>query len=112
MSLFNHTENKQNNYNAFVNSLPASDNFCHLLIIFANSLDPDQDRQNVGLDQELNCLKYYYTEIFFFFKKVTFFKNVNRGQQKHEKIPNIERLNYMFVFVSGKYFIMPRILHM
>ena len=24
--------------------------FCHLLITFANSLDPDQDRQNVGPD--------------------------------------------------------------
>ena len=25
-----------------LNSLPASGNFCHLLITFANSLDPDQ----------------------------------------------------------------------
>ena len=25
-------------------SLPASGNFCHLLITFANSLDPDQAR--------------------------------------------------------------------
>ena len=32
------------------NSLPASGNFCHLLITFANSLDPDQARQNVGPD--------------------------------------------------------------
>ena len=27
--------------------------FCHLLIIFTNSLDPDQDRQNVGPDLDL-----------------------------------------------------------
>ena len=28
------------------NSLPASGNFCNLLITFANSFDPDQARQN------------------------------------------------------------------
>ena len=39
-----------------VNSLLASSKFCHLLITFANSLDPDQDRQNVGLDLASNCL--------------------------------------------------------
>ena len=39
-----------------LNSLPAIDNFCHLLITFANSLDPDQARQNVGPDLDLNCL--------------------------------------------------------
>ena len=38
------------------NSLPASGDFCHLLIIFANSLDPDQARQNVGPDLDPNCL--------------------------------------------------------
>ena len=30
------------------NSLPASGNFCHLLITFTNSLDPDQARHFVG----------------------------------------------------------------
>ena len=30
------------------NSLPASGDFCHLLITFANSLGLDQARQNVG----------------------------------------------------------------
>ena len=28
----------------------------HLLVIFANSLDPDQDRHNVGPDLDPNCL--------------------------------------------------------
>ena len=37
-------------------SLPASGDFCHLLITFANSLDPDQARQNVGPDLDPNCL--------------------------------------------------------
>ena len=30
--------------------------WCRLLITFANSLDSDQDRQNVGPDLDLNCL--------------------------------------------------------
>ena len=38
------------------NSLPASGDFCHLLIAFANSLDPDQARQNVGPNLDPNCL--------------------------------------------------------
>ena len=29
---------------------------CHLLINFANSLDPDHDRQNVGPDLDPNSL--------------------------------------------------------
>ena len=29
---------------AINNSLPASGDFCHLLITFANSFDPDQDQ--------------------------------------------------------------------
>ena len=28
---------------------------CHLLIIFANILNPEQDRQNVGPDLDPNC---------------------------------------------------------
>ena len=35
-------------------SFCASANFCHLLITFANSLDPVQDRQNVGSDLDPN----------------------------------------------------------
>ena len=38
------------------NSLPASGNLCHLLITFANSLDPDQALRNVGPDLDPNCL--------------------------------------------------------
>ena len=39
-----------------LNSLLASGDFCHLLITFANSLDPDQDRQIVGPDLDGNSL--------------------------------------------------------
>ena len=31
------------------NSFPSRGDLCHLLITFANSLDPDQAQQNVGL---------------------------------------------------------------
>ena len=36
--------------------LLASAIFYHQLITFANRLDPDQDRQNVGPDLDANCL--------------------------------------------------------
>ena len=39
-----------------LDSFLASGNFCRLLIIFANSLDPDQDRHSVGPDLDPNCL--------------------------------------------------------
>ena len=42
----------------YFNSFLASDDFCPLLITFANSLDPDQDRQNVGPDLDLNSLNF------------------------------------------------------
>ena len=38
------------------NSLPTGSDFCCLLITFANSLVPDQARQNVGPDLDQNCL--------------------------------------------------------
>ena len=37
-----------------INSFFASGFFCRLLIIYTNSLDPDQDRQNVGPDLDPN----------------------------------------------------------
>ena len=39
-----------------VNTLPASGEFCHLLQIFANSLDLEQTCKNVGLDQDLKYM--------------------------------------------------------
>ena len=40
------------------NSFHASGNCCRLLITFANSLDPDQDLQNVGPDKDSNLLAF------------------------------------------------------
>ena len=58
-----------------INSLNASHNFCHLLITYANSLDPDQDQQNVGPDLDQNCL---------------FRKNMNN--QINGKLPSMQRV--------------------
>ena len=38
------------------NFLPARGDICCLLLTFANSLDQDQARQNVGPDLDPNCL--------------------------------------------------------
>ena len=40
-----------------LNSFPARGELCRLLMIFANSLDPDQARQNVGPDLDPNRFK-------------------------------------------------------
>ena len=39
-----------------LNPFLASSGFCCLLITFANSLNPDQDQQNVGPDLDPKCL--------------------------------------------------------
>ena len=39
-----------------VNSFLANGDFCHWLIGYANSLDPDQDGQNIGPDLDPNRL--------------------------------------------------------
>ena len=41
--------------NVLLNTFLASGDFCHLLITFANSLDPDQDRHYVCPDLDPNC---------------------------------------------------------
>ena len=58
-----------------ITSFLASCNFCRLLITFANSLDPDKDRQNNGPDLDP---KRFDTLIVFlkeFFEKVNFEKS-------------------------------------
>ena len=39
----------------YLDSFHTSSDFCYLLISFANSSDPDQDRQNDGHDLDPNC---------------------------------------------------------
>ena len=43
-------------FGAMINLFPASKDICFLLITLANSLDPDQDRHNVGPDLDPDCL--------------------------------------------------------
>ena len=51
-------------------SFYASVDFCRLLIAFANSLDPDQDRQNVGPELDPNRLTLWlWSESIFWRKK-------------------------------------------
>ena len=40
------------------NSLPASGEFCHLLLIFENSLEPDQARKYIRPDLDPYCLTF------------------------------------------------------
>ena len=46
----------------WLNSLPANSRFCHLLMIYANSLDPNQAQQNVRPDLDPRCLTLCYSE--------------------------------------------------
>ena len=39
-----------------INSVSAIGDIYYLLVTYANSLDPDQARQNVGPDQDPGCL--------------------------------------------------------
>ena len=64
---------------------------CHLLITLANSLDPDQARQNVGPDLDPNCL----TLMVFlkeFFETVDFEKKISRRQKSMQNYPACKRL--------------------
>ena len=72
------------------NSLPTS--VCFLLITFANSLEPDQARQNVEPDLDSNSLTLVvlWKE---FFKKVDFEKN-QQMTKKHEKLPIRQRVKW------------------
>ena len=69
----------------FFNSFLASGYFCRLLITFANSLVPDQKRQNVSHDLDLNPLT-----LTVLMKKVNFEK-VSRRQLNHEKLPSMQK---------------------
>ena len=65
----------------YFSSFLASGDFCHLLITFANSLQPDQDLQNVVPDLDQNCL--IDTLIVFlkdFFEKFNFEKSADENE--------------------------------
>ena len=74
--------------------------FWRLLIPFANSLDPDQDRQNVCPDLESNRLTHIDAVHERIFGK-SILKKVSRQQQKPEKYPACKELNKK-VFLIAK----------
>ena len=57
--------------------------------LYANSLDPDQDRQNVGPDLNLNCLALKV----FLEKKIK--KLILKTTTKHEKLASMQRVNML-----------------
>ena len=52
-----------------------------------NSLDPDQARQNVGPNQDPNCLTLMVFLNEFFLEKVDF-ENNQQSTKKHQKLPS------------------------
>ena len=81
------------------NSLPGRGEFCHLLLIFANSLDPDQARQNVGPDLDPNCFT-----LIVFLKEVVEKFNFEKSRQttkNYEKLPSMQRINLLIAHMLG-----------
>ena len=58
--------------------------FCHVLINFANSLDPDQDRQNVGPDPNPKCLTLWK------YSSINFYEKASGRQIKQKKLPSMQ----------------------
>ena len=61
---------------------------CRLLITFANSLDPDQDRQKVGTDFDPNCLCCTH-----FLKKLILKKKSADAKENMKNYPACKELN-------------------
>ena len=74
---------------------PASGNFCRLLITFANSLDPDQARQNVEPDLDPKSKLFDTLMVFlkdFFKKKLILKKRIHRRQKSMQNYPACKEL--------------------
>ena len=62
--------------------------------MFTNSLEPDQDRQNVGPNLDSNCLNSLMVFLKDFFEKVDFEKK-KQTTEIHEKLPSMQRVNLL-----------------
>ena len=60
--------------------------YCHRLMTFANSLDPDHNQQNHE-SKPFDTLNVYLKEFF----ETILEKKVSRRPQKHEKLPSMKR---------------------
>ena len=76
--------------------------FCGLLLTFANRLDPDQDQQNVGPDLDPKPFDTDSVHEFFFVEKA----QVSRQQQKHEKLPSMQRVMLHFFVRSASWYVL------
>ena len=63
-----------------VNTLPAYDNFCCLLITFATKVDIDQAQHFVVPDLDPNCITYYFGEK----------KSADKEIDKHAELPSMQ----------------------
>ena len=76
--------------NISVNSLPACDNFCRLLITFANSLDPYQFRHFVGPDLNPKLFVTLMVFLIFLCEKVDF-EIKQQTTKNHATLPSMPR---------------------
>ena len=75
-----------------------SRDFCHLLITFANSLDPDQDQLNVGPQSGYNQLDTL--KVFLIFFKNHYEKKDQQTTKYGENLPSLQELIGLLVFFS------------
>ena len=72
---------------------------CRLLITFANSLDSDQDQQNVGSDLDPNCLCRTH-----FLKKLILKKKSADDKENMKNYPACKELNISQVLTKERFF--------
>ena len=72
-----------------LNSFIASDDFCRLLLTFANSLDPDQDQLDIGPDLDPNWL----TSERILFEKANFEKKSADDNKSMKNYPACKELS-------------------
>ena len=73
--------------------------YCHLLMTFANSLDPDQAWQNDKPDLDQNCLLHSDGFSERFFGKSYNWKKISK-QHKLLKLPSMQRVKFLKVYIS------------
>ena len=82
-------------------TFPACGDFCRLLITFENSLDPDQDQQNVGPDLDSKHFDILIVFLKEFFEKVNFEKSQQMTTNKRKITQDAKNyLSFILVCVS------------
>ena len=76
--------------------MSARDNFCYLMIAFANSLDTDQAWHNVRPDLDPNCPERT------FLNKLILKKSTEQWTRNHEKLLNKQQVNSSHLLIGIK----------